>query len=111
MPHSNHPISAHAQHALAVFGRLLRTARVERNMSQAQLAERLGVSRHTVIALEKGKPKVGIGIAFEAAVLLGIPLLVNDERALTKLDATLAALATILPARAGRKPAALNDDF
>ena len=105
------PISKLGYRALALFGALLRAARIERGMSQAQLAERLGVSRHTVIALEQGSPKVAIGTAFEAAVILGIPLLAADEQGVAKLAGTLAALATVLPARAGRKSAALNDEF
>ena len=111
MPRTSSPISQPSRRALALFGTLLRAARIERGMSQALLAERLGVSRHTVIALEQGNPKLAIGTAFEAAVILGIPLLAADEQGLVKLAGTLAALATVLPARAGRRPAALNDDF
>ena len=111
MPNSNPPISTHSRHATTLLGSLLRTARIERRMSQAQLAERLGISRHTVIALEKGSPKIGIGTAFEAAAILGIPLLAEDEQALGRLSNTLTALATIIPARSGRKPTTLSDDF
>ena len=111
VPKTSHPISQPSYRALALFGTLLRAARIERGMSQAQLAGRLGVSRHSVMALEQGSPTLAIGTAFEAAVILGIPLLADDEQGLAKLAGSLAALATVLPVRAGRKTAALDDDF
>ena len=111
VPKTSRPISKPCHRALALFGTLLRAARIERGMSQAQLAERLGVGRHSVIALEQGSPTLAIGTAFEAAVILGIPLLADDAQGQAKLAGSLAALATVLPARAGRKIVALDDDF
>lgn len=79
-------------------------------MPQAELAERLGVSRQTVSALEKGDSKVGIGIVFEAAVIVGIPLLASDRYALDKLSTVVAGLATLIPSRTGGMKE-LSDDF
>jgi len=96
---------------LKTLGAMIKAARLERGMSQAKLSERLGVSRYTVIALEKGEPKVGVGTVFEAATIVGIPLLASDQRELGKLATTVANLTSILPERGRRKQVALDDDF
>ncbi len=95
---------------LQTFGQMIRLARLERKMPQIELAERLGVSRQTVSALEQGEPKVGIGIVFEAAVIVGIPLLAADRPALEKLSTVVGGLATLLPSRTGGGKE-LSDDF
>jgi putative transcriptional regulator len=48
---------------------LLRVLRAERDWSQADLAERLGVSRQTVNALETGKYDPSLPLAFKIARL------------------------------------------
>jgi putative transcriptional regulator len=52
----------------------LRVLRAERNWSQAQLAERLGVSRQTVNAIETEKYDPSLVLAFKIARLFGRPL-------------------------------------
>jgi len=47
----------------------LRVLRARRNLSQADLAERLGVSRQTVNALETGKYDPSLPLAFKIARL------------------------------------------
>ena len=47
----------------------LRVLRAERNWSQAELADRLGVSRQTVNSLEVGKYDPSLGLAFKIARL------------------------------------------
>ena len=47
----------------------LRVLRAERNWSQAELADRLGVSRQTVNALETGKYDPSLPLAFKVARL------------------------------------------
>ena len=47
----------------------LRVLRAERQYSQADLAERLGVSRQTVNAIETGRYDPGLGLAFGIARL------------------------------------------
>ena len=103
-------LSATTKTALGVLGQLIKGARLERSMSQVELAERIGVSRHTVMAIEKADPKVAIGAVLEAATILGVPLLADDTQGLNKLAGTVANLATLLPARSKRK-VVLNDDF
>lgn len=52
----------------------LRVLRAERDWSQADLAERLGVSRQTVNALETGKYDPSLPLAFKIARLFGQPI-------------------------------------
>jgi len=50
---------------------LLKTLRGERDWSQADLAEKLGVSRQTVNAIETGKYDPSLPLAFKIAELFG----------------------------------------
>lgn len=52
----------------------LRVLRAERSWSQADLAERLGVSRQTVNAVETGKYDPSLPLAFKIARLFEIPI-------------------------------------
>lgn len=49
----------------------LKVLRAEQDWSQAELAERLGVSRQTVNAVETGKYEPSISLAFKIARLFG----------------------------------------
>lgn len=49
----------------------LRVLRAERNWTQAELAERLAVSRQTVNAIETGKYDPALPLAFRIARLFG----------------------------------------
>lgn len=50
----------------------LHVLRAERDWSQAELADRLGVSRQTVNALEAGKYDPSLPLAFKIAQLFGL---------------------------------------
>ena len=52
--------------------RALRFANGE--MTQADLAERIGVTRQTVIAIEQGRYSPSLEMAFQIANALGVPL-------------------------------------
>jgi len=52
----------------------LKVLRAERNWSQAELAERLAVSRQTVNALETGKYDPSLPLAFKIAHLFALPI-------------------------------------
>ena len=43
-------------------------------MTQAELAGRLGVTRQTVIAIEQGKYSPSLEVAFKMARIFGVPL-------------------------------------
>jgi putative transcriptional regulator len=52
----------------------LKALRAERAWTQAQLAEMLGVSRQTVVAIEKGKYDPSLPLAFGIAQVFGLPI-------------------------------------
>ena len=52
----------------------LKVLRAENNWSQADLADRLGVSRQTVNALETGRYDPSLPLAFKIARLFGQPI-------------------------------------
>jgi len=52
----------------------LRVLRAERGWSQAALAERLGVSRQTVNAIETGRYDPSLPLAFRLAVVFERPI-------------------------------------
>jgi putative transcriptional regulator len=49
----------------------LRTARVARDLTQAELAERVGVTRQTIVALEKGNYNPTIQLCLRVCKALG----------------------------------------
>lgn len=103
-------ISRIPKKTLKVIGSLIKNARRERHFSQDALAERLNVTRQTVMAIEKGDHKVAIGTFFEAAYLLGIPLLSTDEKQLTQWQSVLNGFDALLPKKI-RKKKQVSDDF
>jgi len=52
----------------------LRVLRAERNWSQRDLAERLGVSRQSIVAIETGKFDPSLPLAFRIARLFNSPI-------------------------------------
>ncbi|MBU2168459.1 MAG: helix-turn-helix transcriptional regulator, partial [Alphaproteobacteria bacterium] len=52
----------------------LKVLRAERNWSQAELADRLGVSRQTVNALETGRYDPSLPLAFKIARVFEQPI-------------------------------------
>ena len=52
----------------------LKVLRAERNWSQADLAERLDVSRQTVNGIETGRCQPGLPLAFRVARLFELPI-------------------------------------
>lgn len=58
--------------------RVTNTIRAQRfahgEMTQAELARRIGVSRQTVIAIEQGRYSPSLEMAFQIARVFGVPL-------------------------------------
>lgn len=86
----------------------MRVLRAEFRISQAQLAERLGVARQTVHAIENGKFAPSLSLAFKIATLFAADI--NDVFA-PDLDETLPALleASDAPTRTPDRPIRRDD--
>jgi y4mF family transcriptional regulator len=65
------------------LGLLLRRARERRQWSQAELAHAIGVSRHWVLAVEKGKPSAEVGLVLSALAALDLSIDVSGAAAPT----------------------------
>ncbi len=64
----------------AGLGRAIRRLRAERGMTQETLAEWLGVSRQTVVSMERGGP-VSVAAVVRAITLLGAKLVIAPKSA------------------------------
>jgi transcriptional regulator with XRE-family HTH domain len=54
------------------IGAGIRTARTRRRMTQAELAERVGTTFHTVSKMERGAPGTSVGLYMKALWVLGL---------------------------------------
>ena len=99
------------QEALRLLGAQVRLARKQRGMTETDLAERAGVARSTLQLIEKGDPKVEIGLAFEAATLVGVGLFEPEASTLAPRIERLMDKIALLPHSIRRSPVAVKDDF
>lgn len=97
--------------AVALLGLEIAAARKERGWTAADLAERVGVQSHTIGRLERGEPTVALGMAFEAAVIVGVPLFVEDERELPAAVVAARQRLALLPARVTKPSIVIDDNF
>ena len=58
--------------SLKKLGRDIQIARKRRRLTVAMMMERVGVSKMTYLAVEKGDPRVGIGIYGTALMVVGL---------------------------------------
>jgi transcriptional regulator with XRE-family HTH domain len=106
------PFSPYAAEAARLLGAQVRLARRERRWSQDELASRVGVTPRTIYKIEHGDPSVGLGVAFEAAALLGVPLFHAERSRLTAdLDRTEARAALLTRPSRTRPGEEVKDDF
>ncbi len=99
-----------AVEAAKLLGARVRLARRERRWTLQELADRVGVSHVTMRKIERGDLTVSLGLAFEAAAVVGVPLFHEDRsgRLLEagRVDDRLAVLPRLV-----RKPPDVDDDF
>jgi len=98
------------QDAAQILGATVRAARRERRWTVEELAERVGVNHTTIRKVERGDLSVGLGAAFEAAALLGVPLF-GDDPGRRRIEAQrLEDRLAVLPRRV-RRPVKVSNDF
>ena len=59
---------------MAAIHNQIRELRALRAMTQQELADQVGVTRQTVIAIEQDKYSPSLETAFKVAIVLGVPL-------------------------------------
>ncbi len=104
---SHHPLSRAAGRLL---GTRIREARTARGWTQRELAERVGTTPATIGKVERGDLTVGVGLAFDAAVLVGVPLFVEDRSRLAAEADRAGEVLALLPRRV-RSDRQVDDAF
>ena len=110
-PTSRRSYSRYGREAVVVLGQLIRISRIERKLSVAQLAERVGASRDLMQRIEQGDPRCGIGLVFEAATIMGVPLFEEDRGRLTMHAAEQEKKLRLLPKSIRKRSSVVKDDF
>lgn len=105
------PTSRYARDAAQLLGLLIRRARVERQMTVEELAERAGLSRGLVSRIEKGDLGCSVGAVFEAASVVGLRLFDEDQRGVSGKLADAHAANTLLPQAVRASTGKVDDDF
>jgi DNA-binding XRE family transcriptional regulator len=95
--------------ALELLGTSIRVGRIRRGWTVDELAERVGVSKPTMIRIERGEPGVAIGAAFEAAVLSGVTLFHPDPDERARYGDLKRAELALLPSAVRQRK--VDDDF
>ena len=103
--------SPETREALKLMAGQIRLARKQRKMSESDLAARIGISRSTLQLIEKGNAKVEVGLVFEAAALVGVPLFVSDPLRITAEIARVEDKLALLPQSIRRPRIEVKDDF
>jgi len=104
---SYHPVSRAAGRLL---GAHIREARAARGWTQRELAERVGTTPATISKVERGDLTVGVGLVFDAAVLVGVPLFVEDRSRLAAEADRTGEVVSLLPRRV-RSDREVDDAF
>ena len=84
---------------------------MERRWSMRGLAERAGISTNTLLRVERGDPTVSLGVAFDVATLVGVPLFYEDRQRLAAELARGRDRVALMPQRVRRRQTDVDDDF
>ncbi|TBR13831.1 MAG: XRE family transcriptional regulator [Lysobacter sp.] len=103
--------SRYSLQALTLLGATLRAARIEKKMGTQALAERAGISRDLLRRIEKGEPRCEIGVVFELAAILGVPLFEPELGALQARTREAQARLSLLPKGVHAPRGEVKDDF
>ena len=103
--------SRYTSDAGRLLGLLIRQARIQRQLTVEDLAERAGVSRGLVYRAEEGDMGCTIGAVFELATIVGVPLIAADRSDLVTAIANTEKTLSLLPRSVRHSDKEVNDDF
>ena len=106
-----HTYSRQTERAAALLGAQIANARRERRWTAQDLAERAAISVSTLRNAERGEPTVAVGVMFELATLLGVPLFAEDRAQVGDLLEVERRRAALLPQRVRAAAGLIDDDF
>ena len=93
------------------LGEQIKLGRKQRRWTEANLAERAGISRATLQKIENGEMSCAIGLAFEVATLTGVPPFDSEKRPLALQREQARDKIALLPQRVKLKNKTVYDDF
>jgi transcriptional regulator with XRE-family HTH domain len=105
------PIDTETSDALKLLGAQIRLARHAKGWTAENLAQRVGVSKRTMLAVEAGSASVAVGTVFSAAVVAGVPLFQMTGRDLAREVRSTERVLALLPSRVDRGKKDLDDAF
>jgi transcriptional regulator with XRE-family HTH domain len=105
------PYSRLTKEALTLLGAQVRLARKQRRMTERELAERAGIARSTLQLIEKGDPRVEIGLVFETATVAGVSLFAPEATSLAPQIDRIRDKLALMPQAIRRPIGEVNDDF
>ena len=98
------------EQALSRLGENLRTARIRRNFTIDEVAQKIGTGRRAVMDAEKGKPSTGVGVYVALLWVYDLLSQLNDVANPAKDEQGLTLVAAKEKTRA-RKSGGLDSDF
>jgi len=98
------------EQALTRLGRSLRTARIRRNLTIDEVAQKIGTGRRAVMDAEKGKASTGVGVYIALLWVYDLISQLNDVANPANDEQGLTLVAPKEKTRA-RKSGELNSDF
>jgi transcriptional regulator with XRE-family HTH domain len=107
----NRAYSRYSLEAIALLGQLIRAGRIERKITGAEMASRMGASRALIQRIEKGDPGCAIGAVVEAAAIAGVPLFETEGEQLSAHRAVTGEMLRLLPKTARKSRRVVKDDF
>ncbi len=103
--------SRYAREAAELLGLMIHNARVERELTVADVAERAGVSRGLVHRIEKGEMSCSIGVVFELAAIVGLRLFEAEPTTLARHLSMTRDKLILLPKAVRTGATKVKDDF
>jgi len=103
--------SRYGREAAELFGHLIHSARVGREMTSAEVAERAGISRGLVHRIENGDMGCSIGACFEVAAIVGVRLFEADPATLSRHLGMARDKLLLLPQSVRQSRKTVKDDF
>lgn len=103
--------SRYAIEAAALLGEQIKLGRKQKRWTENELAERAGISRATLQKIEKGDMSCAVGLVFEVATLVNIPLFEQDTYPLSRQVEHIRDKVALLPRRIRTRQKVVDDNF
>jgi len=103
--------SRYTREAATLLAKQIQLGRKQRKWTEHDLADRAGISRATLQKIEKGDLGVAVGLVFEVAALVGVPLFDDEPRSLASHIARTDDRLALLPRAVRKRRKPVDDDF